>query len=131
MKTCEYCGKPIDYDHAFCNEECENNTFLYYKKRKHWQRFFGLMNTVGIVTVLLGLLAGIISKMVKLGLLITGGGILLTGIIYVLFPYYGLDEQIKHKGIITSTKTVRMIGLIAILIGILCVVGGIIVSLQR
>ncbi|MBQ7522328.1 MAG: DUF2116 family Zn-ribbon domain-containing protein [Clostridia bacterium] len=130
MKTCEYCGKEIDYNHAFCDDECEQNTFNYYKNRKRWQGLFSGGNISGIVACLIGLVVGVISKNIKIGLLITGSGILVIGILYLVLPYYGLDEQIKNKGIISTTKTVRMLGVVAMLIGVVCVICGIIVPLK-
>ena len=128
LKICEYCGKPIDYNHAFCDENCEHNTFLYYKQRRKWQSLFSALNIIGIITSMLGLLAGLMGHSLKLGLLITGIGVMIIGILYLLFPYYGIDDQIKKKGIITTKRTVKMLGIIALLVGLICIVSSIIIS---
>ena len=127
MKTCEYCGKEIDYNHAYCNEECENNTFQYHKKRKKFQTLFSVCNITGIIVIMLGGFIGVISQVIKIGLLVAGSGLSVLGLLNLLFPYYGIDEQIRKRGIVSTQRTVRFVGTVLLVLGIGFLIGGIIV----
>lgn len=127
MKICEYCGKEIDYNHAFCSEECEDNTFIFHKHRKNFQKFFNSISIICFIAIMLGTFIGLISQILKVGLLIIGPATLLVGILYIVLPYYGIEEQIRKKGIITGKRTVRIIGTFVAVIGILCTIASIIV----
>lgn len=127
MKICEYCGKEIDYNHVFCSDECEENTFIYHKKRKNFQTFFSVMSIICFVVIMLGTFIALLSQILKIGLLVSGSGALLLGIIYILLPYYGIEEQIHNKGIITGRKTMRIIGIIVSVIALACLIAGIII----
>ena len=70
MKICEFCGKELDYDHAFCDEECENNTFIYYKKRKQFQTCFNVTSIICFAVIMLGTFIGLIAQNLKLGLIL-------------------------------------------------------------
>ncbi|MBQ2443778.1 MAG: DUF2116 family Zn-ribbon domain-containing protein [Clostridia bacterium] len=127
MKICEFCGKELDYDHAFCDEECENNTFIYYKKRKQFQTCFNVTSIICFAVIMLGTFIGLIAQNLKLGLIIVGSAVLLLGTVYIIIPYYGLDEQIRNKGIKTCLKTTRMISAAVLIVGAVCLTLGIIV----
>ena len=127
MKLCEYCGKEIDYNHAFCSDECEDNTFIYHKYRKKFQNFFSIISVICFIVIMLGTFIGLISQILKVGLLVAGPGALLMGIVYIILPYYGIEEQIHNKGIITGRKTMRIIGAVVSVIGVICIISGIIV----
>lgn len=127
MKICEYCGKEIDYNHAFCSDECEDNTFIYHKYRKKFQKFFSVISVICFIIIMLGTFIGLISQILKVGLLVAGPGVLLMGIVYIILPYYGIEEQIHNKGIITGRKTMRIIGAAVSVIGAICIIAGIIV----
>lgn len=127
MKICEYCGKQIDYNHAYCNDECEDNTFLYYKNRKKFQTLFNVVTIAGVIAIMLGTFIGLISQILKVGLLVVGIALLLIGIVYTALPYYGIDEQIRKSGIVATIKTTRIIGIAVTIIGVVCTVFGIIV----
>ena len=128
MKICEFCGKQIDYNHAFCSDECEENTFQYHKKRKKFQTLFSGISIVCFIAIMAGTFIGLLAQEIKYGLLIAGAGALLLGIAYLLFPYYGIEEQIHKKGIATGTKTMRLIGIIVALIGIICLAFGLLMQ---
>ncbi|MEE0859212.1 MAG: DUF2116 family Zn-ribbon domain-containing protein [Acutalibacteraceae bacterium] len=127
MKICEYCGKEIDYNHAFCNDECEENTFLYHKKRKKFQTLFSTISVICFIDIMVGTFIGLLSQILKIALLVTSFGVLLLGLMYILLPYYGIEEQIHKKGIITGQKTMRILGIIVIAIGVICLIAGMIV----
>lgn len=124
MKICEYCGKGIDYDHAFCSDECEENTFQYHKKRKKFQTLFSTISVICFIAIMVGTFIGLLSQQMKYALLIAGPGALLLGIIYLILPYYGIEEQIYNKGIAVGQKTMKLIGVIVALIGIICLTFG-------
>ena len=124
MKICEYCGKEIDYDHAFCSDECEENTFQYHKKRKKFQTLFSSISVICFIAIMVGTFIGLLSQQMKYGLLIVGPGALLLGIVYLILPYYGIEEQIHNKGIAVGQKTMKLIGFIVALIGAICLIFG-------
>lgn len=125
MKICEYCGKEIDYDHAFCSDECEESTFQYHKKRKKFQTLFSTISVICFIAITVGTFIGLLSQQIKYTLLIAGTGALLLGIVYLILPYYGIEEQIHNKGIVVGKKTMQLIGVIVTLIGIICLIFGI------
>lgn len=127
MKICEYCGKEIDYDHAFCSDECEENTFQYHKKRKKFQTLFSSISVICFIAIMVGTFIGLLSQQMKYGLLIVGPGALLLGIVYFILPYYGIEEQIHNKGIIVGQKTMKLIGAIVALIGAICLTFGLLI----
>lgn len=124
MKICEYCGKGIDYNHAFCSDECAENTFQYHKKRKKFQTLFSTVSIICFIAIMVGAFIGLLAQEIKFGLLIVGPGALLLGIVYLILPYYGIEEQIHNKGIAIGTKTMRLIGVIVTLIGAICLTFG-------
>lgn len=128
MKICEYCGKEIDYNHAFCSDECEENTFQYHKKRKKFQTLFSAVSIVGFIAIMAGTFIGLLAQEIKYGLLILGPGALLLGIMYLLLPYYGVEEQIHRKGIAKGKKTMKLIGIIVTLIGAVCLAFGLLIQ---
>ncbi len=130
MKICEFCGKEIDYDHAFCSDECEENTFQYHKKRKKYQKLFSTTSIMCFITIMLGTFIGLIAQVLKYGLLIAGPGALILGIVYMLFPYYGIEEQIHTKGLAKGRKTMILIGAIVALIGAVCFTSGLLIQLS-
>ncbi|MDD6447971.1 MAG: hypothetical protein PUF87_08890 [Ruminococcus sp.] len=76
---------------------------------------------------MLGTFIGLLTQELKYGLLIASPGGILIGIIYAVLPYYGLDEQIRYKGIETSKKTVRIIGSVLAVLCTVCFVVGFII----
>ncbi|MEE0059477.1 MAG: DUF2116 family Zn-ribbon domain-containing protein, partial [Acutalibacteraceae bacterium] len=128
MKICEFCGKGIDYNHIFCSDECEENTFQYHKKRKKFQALFSTVSLICFATIMIGTFIGLLSQELKYGLLILGPGALVLGITYFLLPYYGIEEQIHKKGIITGQKTMRIIGLVVALVGFVCLLLGLLIQ---
>ena len=84
MKICNYCGKEIDYNHAFCSDKCEENTFQFYKKRKKFQTLFNIISIVCFIVIMLGTFIGLLTQVLKYGLLIASPGGILIGAIYVL-----------------------------------------------
>ena len=76
---------------------------------------------------MLGTFIGLIAQNLKLGLIIVGSAVFLLGTVYIIIPYYGLDEQIKNKGIKTCLKTTRMISAAVLIVGAVCLALGIIV----
>lgn len=128
MKICEFCGKELDHNHAFCDEDCENNTFIYYKKRKQFQTCFNAVSIICFAVIMLGTFIGLIAQNLKLGLIIVGSAVLLLGTVYIIIPYYGLDEQIRKKGIKACLKTTRMISSAVLILGAVCLALGIIVT---
>lgn len=127
MKICEYCGKEIDYDHAFCSDECEENTFQYHKKRKKFQTLFSSISVICFIAIMVGTFIGLLSQQMKYGLLIAGPGTLLLGIVYLILPYYGIEEQIHSKGIAIGQKTMKLIGAVVALIGAICLTFGLLI----
>ena len=88
MKICEFCGKELDYEHAFCDEECENNTFTYYKKRKQFQTGFNAVSIICFAVIMLGTFIGKgiktclkTTRMISAAVLIVGAVCLALGII--------------------------------------------------
>ncbi len=128
MKICEYCGKGIDYNHAFCSDECEENTFQYHKKRKKFQTLFSSTSIICFIAIMVGTFIGLLAQQIKYGLLIAGPGALLLGIVYLILPYYGIEEQIHNKGIIVGQKTMKLIGAIVALIGAICLTFGLLMQ---
>ncbi|MEE1076121.1 MAG: DUF2116 family Zn-ribbon domain-containing protein [Acutalibacteraceae bacterium] len=128
MKICEYCGKEIDYNHAFCSDECEENTFQYHKKRKKFQTLFSSTSIICFIAIMVGTFIGLLAQQIKYGLLIAGPGALLLGIVYLILPYYGIEEQIHNKGIIVGQKTMKLIGAIVALIGAICLTFGLLMQ---
>lgn len=124
MKICEFCGKEIDYQHAFCSDECQENTFQYHKKRKKFQKLFSTVSVICFIAIMIGTFIGLISQVLKFGLLIAGPATLVLGILYFLFPYYGIEEQIHSKGLAKGKKTMILIGAIVALIGAICLTFG-------
>lgn len=127
MKICSYCGKEIDYNHAFCSNECEENTFQFYKKRKKFQILFNIVSIVCFIVIMLGTFIGLLTQVLKYGLLIASPGGILIGAIYIIMPFYGIDEQIRSKGISASVKTVRALGTLVAVICTVCLTVGIII----
>ncbi len=127
MKICSYCGKQIDYNHTYCSESCEENTFLFYKNRRKFQLFFNIASIFCFIVIMLGTFIGLLTQELKYGLLFASPGGILIGIIYAVLPYYGLDEQIRYKGIVASKKTVRIIGSALAVLCTVCFVAGIII----
>ncbi|MEE0265682.1 MAG: DUF2116 family Zn-ribbon domain-containing protein [Acutalibacteraceae bacterium] len=128
MKICEYCGTGIDYNHAFCSDECENQTFQYHKKRKKFQTLFSTISLICFIAIMIGTFIGLIAQELKYGLLVAGPAAFLLGIFYILLPYYGIDEQIHKKGIKKGRKTMRLIGLVVALIGAVCFAAGLLIQ---
>lgn len=126
MKICSYCGKEIDYNHIYCCDECDKNTFLYYKSRKKYQTLFGTIITISFIAIIIGAFLGLLSQIPKLGLLVSGPGVALLGLINLLLPYYGIDENIKKKGIAVSKKNVNTLGVALLALGAVLIVVGII-----
>jgi len=126
MKICSYCGKEIDYNHAYCSNECEENTFNFYKKRSKFQILFNIVSIVCFIAIMLGTFIGLLTQVLKYGLLIASPGGILLGIMYTVMPFYGIEEQIHNKGIAASIKTMRVIGIIVTVICTACVLAGII-----
>lgn len=127
MKICEFCGTGIDYNHAFCSDECEEQTFQYHKKRKKFQTLFSTISLLCFITIMVGTFIGLLAQELKYGLLIASPGALLLGITYILLPYYGIEEQIHKKGLRKGRKTMRLIGLIVALIGFVCLLFGVLI----
>lgn len=130
MKICSYCGKEIDYNHIYCCDECDRNTFLYYKSRKKFQPVFSTVNITAFIAIIIGAFAGLITEILKLGMLISGSGVALLGLLNILLPFYGVDENIKKKGIITSKKNVKLLGIILLIAGAVMITVGIIVPFK-
>ncbi len=127
MKICEFCGKEIDYNHAFCSDECEEETFQYHKKRKKYQTIFSTISVICFILIMVGAFIGLISQELKFGLLISSPGALILGITYILLPYYGIEEQIHKQGLRKGRKTMILLGLIVALIGVLCLLSGLLI----
>lgn len=128
MKICEYCGKEIDYNHAFCSDECEENTFQYYRKRKKFQTLFSTISIICFIAIMAGTFIGLLAQQIKYGLLIIAPGAVLLGIVYLILPYYGIEEQIHKKGITKGTKTMKLMGIVLTLIGVICLVFGLLMQ---
>ena len=126
MKICSYCGKEIDYDHIYCCDQCDKNTFLYYKSRKKFQMLFNVVNITAFIAIIIGAFLGLLSQIFKLGLLVSGPGVALLGLLNLTLPYYGIDETIKKKGIVVCKRNVRILGAILLTVGTILIVWGII-----
>ena len=130
MKICSYCGKEIDYNHIYCSDECDKNTFMYYKLRKKYQMLFNVVNITAFVAIIIGVFLGLLSQILKLGLLVCGSGVALLGLLNLVLPYYGVDENIRKKGIVVSKKNVKILGGILLAVGLVMIVVGIITPMN-
>ena len=66
------------------------------------------------------------NLVIKIGLLVAGSGLSVLGLLNLLFPYYGIDEQIRKRGIVSTQRTVKFVGTVLLVLGIGFLTGGIV-----
>lgn len=124
-EKCSFCGKTAKFygdktlAEAYCSPRCQQlQTIALNKIRKNMKWF-----VLGIVTsIALLLFAAFFNKSLNKKYL-AGGGMLILGIILILFPFC-TPEAYKKYGYIKTTKIGRMLGLLTETIGITILIWG-------
>lgn len=109
MKKCKYCGKKIDSILDFCCEQCENHYNEAVKKDSRNVKYFIGGILIGFLIMFGGVLAG------NEGM--TGAGILLIGVIVVIFPFV-TPETIDLIGYRKARILGEIMAVLLIMVGI-------------
>ena len=122
MKQCEYCAKELDSYHIqYCRDtDCEERAMSFYEKRNKTENAFGVINIVGVVAIMIGLIMAVFVPVV--GNIVTAGAVLALAVTIVLMPFAPESFYKKWK-IKKSCVMVRAFG------GFLFVVSGVFAAL--
>lgn len=121
MKHCEYCAKEISYYEQYCGKRCEEQAIKYYRLTRNKRKLFSFINFAGLLALTVGLFWTLFQA--QIGAYIAGTALVFLGLLYFFFPFGTPDMLQKHK-IQKTIKIVKILGCIAIAIGIAAIVLG-------
>lgn len=124
MKKCEYCAKEISYYDQYCSEACEEKAKQYYDLTRNKRKLFSFFNFTGLLALIIGLFWMLFQAQV--GAYIAGAALLIVGILFFLFPF-GTPEMLQKFKIEKMTKIVKIIGILATVIGLILLLLGLFV----
>lgn len=117
MKQCDYCGKPIDYHHQYCCEECEKNAIHYYNRERRSEKLISFVNIISFFGVIAGcIIAAIYSG--KIGCFVCAPLLALLGCVYFICPFAPENITKKYK-IIRAQKFIRLFAIIFLAIAVI------------
>lgn len=109
MNKCKFCGKGINNNLEFCQDECKNKYVKMVEKDSPKIKYFTFGIILGSLVMFWGVFSGSSLK--------TGFGIVLMGITVILLPFT-TPETIAALGYQRSKLIGRFLGILLILVGI-------------
>lgn len=119
MKKCDYCAKEISYHEMYCCDECQNRTFAFYDLRDKYQKFFAVINGVGVLGI--GVFLFVFSLFQNVGLFGMGGCLTILGVMYYFLPFPP-DVMIQKYKLKKSIFITRIIAGVIFLLGIIVLI---------